>query len=85
MNYVSEVVVTTIAPNGSAALPFVIPERTRISCHSAQDRVTCAPFSKERRMKFEVHRITILGRWLTARGNVWVRSVSLARCYSFSL
>ncbi len=24
----------------------------RISCHAAQDRATCAPFSKERRMKF---------------------------------
>jgi hypothetical protein len=28
------------------------PERTRISCHAAQDRATCAPFSKERRMEF---------------------------------
>src|SRR5271155_4999040 len=29
-----------------------IPERAWISCHAAQDRVACAPFSKERRMKF---------------------------------
>ena len=28
------------------------PERTRISCHAAQDTAACAPFSKERRMKF---------------------------------
>ncbi len=28
------------------------PERTRISCHAAPDTVACAPFSKERRMKF---------------------------------
>jgi hypothetical protein len=26
-------------------------ERTRISCHAALERTTCAPFSKERRMK----------------------------------
>jgi hypothetical protein len=32
--------------------PLCHPERTRISCHAAQDRATCAPFSKERRMKF---------------------------------
>jgi hypothetical protein len=31
--------------------PLCHPERTRISCHAAQDRATCAPFSKERRMK----------------------------------
>ena len=29
-----------------------IPERTRISCRAAQDRAACAPFSKERRIKF---------------------------------
>jgi hypothetical protein len=28
------------------------PERTRISCHAAPDKTACAPFSKERRMKF---------------------------------
>ena len=28
------------------------PERTRISCHAALDRATCAPFRKERRIKF---------------------------------
>jgi hypothetical protein len=28
------------------------PERTRISCHAALDTKTCAPFRKERRMKF---------------------------------
>jgi hypothetical protein len=28
------------------------PERTRISCHAALDMTTCAPFRKERRMKF---------------------------------
>ncbi len=28
------------------------PERTRISCHAAVDKATCAPFRKERRMKF---------------------------------
>src|SRR6202046_3732384 len=28
------------------------PERTRISCHVALDRAACAPFRKERRMKF---------------------------------
>jgi hypothetical protein len=28
------------------------PERTRISCHTAQDKAACAPFHKERRMKF---------------------------------
>ena len=141
------------------------PERTRISCDAALETAACAPFSKERRMKFanatkfnrksgetegsavprtfpgkvfrrytNVHlrgalhqrgsasdqqachsdspgghhragargfldfrrvqgvgettavgQVTILGRWLTARGNVWARSVSLARCYSFSL
>jgi hypothetical protein len=32
-------------------LPLCHPERTRISCHAALDRATCAPFSKERRMK----------------------------------
>jgi hypothetical protein len=26
------------------------PERTRISCHAALDKVACAPFYKERRM-----------------------------------
>jgi hypothetical protein len=29
-------------------LPFVIP--TRISCHTALDKATCAPFCKEERM-----------------------------------
>jgi len=52
MSNVCEVVITTITPNGSAALPLCHPERTRIFCHAAQDRATCAPFSKERRMKF---------------------------------
>jgi hypothetical protein len=28
------------------------PERTRISCHAALDKATCAPFRRERRMKF---------------------------------
>src|ERR1700678_883331 len=28
------------------------PERTRISCHTAPDKAACAPFRKERRMKF---------------------------------
>src|SRR5271155_3675361 len=32
--------------------PLCHPERTRISCHAAPDTVACAPFSKERRMKF---------------------------------
>jgi hypothetical protein len=32
--------------------PLCHPERTRISCHAAPDTVTCAPFSKERRIKF---------------------------------
>jgi hypothetical protein len=32
--------------------PLCHPERTRISCHAAQDKATCAPFSKERSMKF---------------------------------
>jgi hypothetical protein len=27
------------------------PERTRISCRAALDRLTCAPFFKERRMR----------------------------------
>jgi hypothetical protein len=27
------------------------PERTRISCHAALDKTTCAPFRKEGRMK----------------------------------
>jgi hypothetical protein len=46
------------ALHGSVALPFDShsllwhPERTRISCHAAPDTVACAPFSKERRMKF---------------------------------
>jgi hypothetical protein len=37
---------------GSVALPFVIPERSRISCDAEQDRAACAPFRKERPMKF---------------------------------
>ena len=32
--------------------PLCHPERTRISCHAAPDTVACAPFSRERRMKF---------------------------------
>jgi hypothetical protein len=28
------------------------PERTRISCHAALDKATCAPFLKGRRMMF---------------------------------
>ncbi len=32
--------------------PLCHPERTRISCHAAPDTIACAPFSKERRMKF---------------------------------
>ena len=28
------------------------PKRTRISCHAALDKATCAPFRRERRMKF---------------------------------
>jgi hypothetical protein len=36
--------------DGIAALPFV--KRTRISCHAAPDRTACAPFSKERHIKF---------------------------------
>jgi hypothetical protein len=35
-----------------SALPDLSSERTRISCHAALDRTTCAPFRKERRMKF---------------------------------
>jgi hypothetical protein len=31
---------------------FCPPERTRISCHAAQDATTCAAFIKESRMKF---------------------------------
>jgi hypothetical protein len=34
------------------ALSFVIPERTRISCHAALETTSCAAFSKESRMKF---------------------------------
>jgi hypothetical protein len=40
------------ALHGTAALPFGHPERTRISCHAGLDTGACAPFSKERRMKF---------------------------------
>ena len=36
----------------SRLTPLCHPERTRISCHAAPDTVACAPFSKERRMKF---------------------------------
>ncbi len=32
--------------------PLQIQPRTRISCHASQDESACAPFSKERRMKF---------------------------------
>ena len=35
----------------SVTLPFVIP--TRISCHTALDKATCAPFCKEGRMKYD--------------------------------
>jgi hypothetical protein len=37
--------------HGSVALPFVIPERTRISCHAVLDKAACAPFRREGRMK----------------------------------
>src|SRR5580658_8264897 len=32
-------------------LPFVIP--SRVSCHATPDIAACAPFGKERRIKFE--------------------------------
>jgi hypothetical protein len=42
------------ATNLSSRLPrrAVGPERTRISCHAAQDITTCAAFVKESRMRF---------------------------------
>jgi hypothetical protein len=43
------------------------PERTRISCHAALDKATCAPFRKEGRMKYnnaiKFHRKSGVAQW----------------------
>jgi hypothetical protein len=43
------------------------PERTRISCHAALDKTTCAPFRKEGRMKCtnatKFHRKSGVAQW----------------------
>jgi hypothetical protein len=43
------------------------PERTRISCHAALDKTTCAPFRKEGRMKStsatRFHRKSGVAKW----------------------
>jgi hypothetical protein len=47
------------------------PERTLISCHAALDKATCAPFRKERRMKFaeatNLHRKLGVAKWRDLR------------------
>jgi len=47
------------------------PERTRISCHAALDDAACAPFRKERRMKFteatNLHRKSGRAKWRDLR------------------
>src|ERR1700679_91921 len=43
------------------------PERTRISCHAALDKTTCAPIRKEGRMKYtsatNFHRKSGVAKW----------------------
>jgi hypothetical protein len=52
------------------APPFPLssrPKRTRISCHAALDKATCAPFRKEGRMKCtnasKFHRKSGVAKW----------------------